>query len=184
MRGVTRNLTTGILITLLATSPVFALDGGTIDRWLNSMEELQAWGDDQPDTMDEDFSAEMEDPMDFDFGALLERSLREHGEARSIIQNHGFNAEEWTNIGTRIFQAFVAIEMERQSADVENEMARALQQMEDNPHMTEQQKETMRQQMQQTQQMMNGMTNDVPAEDLRAAKSRRDRLIRVFDVDE
>lgn len=185
MRGATLHLAAGILTLLFVINPVYALDGSTIDRWVDAMEELQSWGDEQPDTaFDPDFNNNMGGPMNFDFGAMLERSAREHGEVRSIVRDHGFSPEEWAEVGSRIFHAFIAIEMKGASAKAESEMTKALQQIEDNPNMSEQQKDMMRQQLQHAQQAMGGMIKDVPDTDRRAVESRRDRLNRVFDVDQ
>lgn len=185
MRGVIRNIPAGIFMLLFVINPVSALDGSTIDRWIDSMEELQKWGDEQPDAaIDPDFNADMGNPMDFDFGAMLERSAREHSEVRSIVRDYGFSPEEWADVGTRIFHAFMAIEMKGASAEAEREMAEAREQIENNPHMSEQQKEMMRQQLQHAQQAMGGMVEDVPDDDRRAVESRRDRLNRFFEVDQ
>ncbi|MEX2489525.1 MAG: hypothetical protein WD356_08385, partial [Pseudomonadales bacterium] len=176
--------TAALLTMLLIASPAMALDGSTIDRWIDAMEELQAWSDEQPDIGADHLGGEIENPMNFDFGTMLEQSANAHGEIRSIIGDHGFTPEQWANVGSRIFNAFIAIQMKDESAQANKEMAKALEEMENNPHMSEQQKQMMRQQMQHAQQMMGSMTRDVPAEDRRAVESRKGRLQNFFDVDQ
>lgn len=183
MRTVTLNIALGVVLTLFAVSPALALDSRTIDRWVDSMEELQSWADDNVADMEDDFSGEMDDPMNFDFEAQLARTAREHSRVESIIRDHGFSADEWANVGSRIFQAFMAVNMEGASAEMDAEMAEAMREMEESPHMTEEQKQMMRQQMQQAQQMMGSMGEGVSDSDRRAVEARMDRLNEFFDAD-
>lgn len=156
-----------------------ALDDAAIDRWLATMEELQAWGDRQDELDEEDFQAD--DPQYFDFEQILAETAREHDEVREIIRRNGYNdVDQWSADGGRIFHAMMAVQMEV-SPEMEQEMDQAIRELEENPNIPEEQKEQFRQQMEQQMERIAGMFADVPEEDRAAVERRMDDIMAVME---
>ncbi|MFP4431481.1 MAG: hypothetical protein ACOCW6_04555 [Spirochaetota bacterium] len=172
-------LTLGVAL-LLGTGVAFAqqaLDDGTINRWADSMEEIQEWGESQDD-FENDFE-NPEDPLDFE-GSFAE-AARRHAEVRRIIARHGFSdGDEWAAIGARVLNAYGAMRIEEEAPDYRQEMEAQLREIENSPHLTPEQKQMMRQQMEQAMQMMEG-TADAPPADIAAVRGNRARLDRLFE---
>ncbi len=173
MRLLTTFLLTAVL--LLGAGMAFAqqtLDSGTVNRWADSMEEIQEWGKTQDDFDDPS------DPMDFE-GAFAEVAQR-HAEVRRIIGRHGFSdGDEWAAIGARVLNAYGATRMDEEAPGYRQEMETQLREIENSPHLTPEQKQMMRQQMEQAMQMMEGMS-EAPPEDVAAVRANRARLDRLF----
>jgi len=82
-----------------------------------------------------------------------------YNEMQAVILKHGFSdAQQWGAIGDRIMKAFGANSMETEMPQMDEQMQQALEQIE-NSNMTDEQKETMRQMMQSSTQMMNSYVN-------------------------
>lgn len=159
-----------------------SLDGDTINRWANTMEELKGLDDERLDRdHGADMDMDMENPMDFE--AAMAQSARENREVRRIIQRHGFrNGDEWANVGGRVTRAYSAMMMEQQAPEMDQEMQQQMRELENNPNIPEQQKAMIRQQMQAAQGMMQQMS-DAPEEDIQAVRANRARLDQVFEDD-
>lgn len=182
MKTITRFST--LMVLLLLAGTVFAqqaLDRATVNRWADSMLEIQRWADTQPDSLfDDDFNET--DP--FDFEGSLARSVQQYGEVRRIINRHGFsNGDQWASVGSRIMNAYFAIEMERESPEMNREMQEALREIDSSPHLTPEQKAMMRAQIQQGMQMVEQMSNAPPA-DIAAVRANKAKLDQVFDDDD
>lgn len=177
-------LALGVVVLLLGTGMVFAqqaLDNGTINRWADSMEEIQEWGESQDD-FEDGFEDDIEDPDDpLDFEGSFAEAARQHAEVRRIISRHGFSdGDHWASVGARIVQAYAALEMGDASGDYRQEMEEQLREIDNSPHLTPEQKQMMRQQMAQAMQMMEEMSN-APPQDVAAVRANRSRLARVFE---
>ncbi|WP_290652954.1 hypothetical protein [Aquisalimonas sp.] len=174
---------TGLALALagvLVFANAHALDDAAIDQWLGSMKDLQEWGEAQPDLDEEEFDADV-DPGDLDFESMLSDSVREHREAEQIIERHGYSdVDEWSATGSRIFRAMMAAES-GVSPEMEREMEQALQEIEDAPHLSDEQKAQMREQMTSQMEMLSGMFEDVPESDVEAVRRNRDAIMRVMD---
>ena len=180
MRAITSLKTLLTLLVLLLAMPALALDEATVNRWADSMEALQAWAE-QEGIADESM-AEMDDPADLDFERMLADAAREHPGAERVIRDAGFSgAEEWASVGGRIFNAWVAEEVAADSDAMDAEMDQALRDIEDNPHMSEEQKQMMRQQLEQMRGMQAEMS-DAPESDRAAVRQARSRLEQIMDV--
>lgn len=93
-----------------------------------------------------------------------------------IVADHGFDSmEEWGATGDRVFQAWMAIEMEVQHPEMAREMAGVMDEINNNPNLSEAQKEQMRA-------MMGGATSamesarQAPEADKRAVRPHMDTL--------
>ena len=170
------------LLAVLMTMPVMALDTATVDRWADSMEALQAWA--EREGIEDEPGAAVEEPMDFDFERMMAESAREYPGAERVIRDAGFDSvDEWARVGGRIFNAWMAEEMAAEADEMDAEMAQALREIDENPHMSEEQKQMMRQQLEQ----MHGMRADLadaPEADRRAVRQSRARLERILDTPE
>jgi len=170
------------LLATLMVMPAMALDTATVERWADSMEGLQEWA--EREGIEDRPGAEVDEPMDFDFERMMAESAREHPGAERVIRDAGFDSiDEWARVGGRIFNAWIAEEMAAESDDMDAEMAEALREIEENPHMSEEQKQMMRQQIEQ----MHGMQADLadaPEADRRAVRQSRARLERIMDTPE
>ncbi len=182
MKTITRYSTLLVLLLLAGTvSAQQALDRATVNRWADSMLEIQRWADAQPDSMfDDDFDDE--DP--FNFEASLARSVQQYGEVRRIVNRHGFsNGDQWASVGSRIMNAYFAIQMELESPEMNREMQEALREIDASPHLTPEQKAMMRAQIQQGMQMVEQMASAPPA-DIAAVRANKAKLDQVFDDDD
>lgn len=162
----------------VALSPGYALDGGGIDRWLASAEELRAWSERhgevapfrlQPRTLQR---GEVEESLN----KLLER----YPEARSIVRSHGFaEPGEWAETGERIYRAAVAVEAQG-SDDIRREMQQALRRIEDDPRLSGEERTRLRRKIQQQMQDVTGFFAGVPEGDRKAVQARREAILEIM----
>ena len=165
-------------IALIAAGTAQALDDNAINNWVDSMEALQSWSEDA-DVEDEPIADGA--PGDADFEKMLAESARQYPEAESIIQDNGFSgADDWASTGSRILNAWMALEASEEAPRMEEEMERQMREIEDNPHISDEQREMMKQQMEQARGMIQGMTEGVSEEDKAAVERNRDRLSAVM----
>lgn len=97
-----------------------------------------------------DLGAASEDVLANPMSAAVQqmRAQRVLGEFEAALRRHGFaDAEHWSRIGDRVFRAYFALAMERQAVVAEAEMKQALADLDDNPHISPEQKRAMRQMM-------------------------------------
>lgn len=145
------------LACLLALSPLTvhaeALTDQTIRSFISSLEALQGMEDDYDELADE-LANEKDDGEMPDMSRIFSSSVEEmkghdmYNKLEDVVQQHGFSSpEQWGEIGDRIFHAWGALEMGKQSGDMNQEMARAMEEIDNNPHMSEAQKQQMREMM-------------------------------------
>lgn len=127
-----------------------------IRSFINTLEALQGMEDnydDMPEGLDTDEGELGMDNISNIFSSSVE-SMKGHDaydDLKKAVQQHGFSSpEQWGETGDRIFRAWSALEMGsmgQQSAQMNEEMARAMEQIENNPNMSEAQKQQMRSMM-------------------------------------
>ena len=156
-----------------------------IDRWMATMSHFQA--QDEVDDWDLDDDVDDWDPHT-GFSAMQEKmvaDIKQSPEAMAVIREQGFSsAESWAETGMRVFRAYGAIHMEEEGggADQVNEqMRQALAELNNNPHLSEEQKAMMRQQMGAATQMMDAYMHDIPPSDKAAVQTRRQQLQQLFE---
>lgn len=165
----------------LALTPAHALDDSTIDRWIASMEEVDAWSSEQGDVLEEEVEP-VDDPADFDFERMMSEAGDRHAEVEAIVKRNGFDGvSEWAATGGRIFDAFFTLQMEGMGQEMEQQMEQARQQLEDDPNLTDQQKEQIRQQMEQQYETMSAFAGEVDEADLEAVRSKEAELRQLFE---
>lgn len=124
-----------------------------------------------------------------DFSAIFSSGLEQmkghavYNDIEKVIKRHGFSSvEQWAQTGDQVFQAWFALEMETQGPAAQQEMQRALAEIDSNPHMTEDQKAQMRAMMGSAMNTMNA-AKDVPDDAKRAVRPFMDEL-RAMSEDE
>ncbi len=177
-----------ILLTLtflfaLATFPAHAdtLTDQKVRSFISSLEALQGMEDqyeDLPDDLaEEESDFEMEEISRI-FSSSVEK-MKGHdiyNDLKGVVQQHGFSSpEQWGETGDRIFNAWSALEMGQQSGQMNQEMAKALEEMENNPNMGEAQKQQMREIMGGAMSAMDHVKN-VPEADKRAVRPHMEAL--------
>ncbi len=165
----------------LAGTPAHALDDQALDRWIATMEELRSY--DEAHDLESDLESEHQDldPADPDFEAMFRESAEQHDAVSGIIRDQGYDSVgEWASDGDRVIRALMALEQQDQP-DMRAEMEEALREIEESPHMSDEQKAMMREQMEAQMETFSGFFDDVPESDIRAVERRRDDLDRVLD---
>lgn len=182
------------LLLLLLLAPFAAqaetLTDQTIRSFISSLETLQGM-ESEFDEMTEDFPAEKGErggempDMSRIFSSSIER-MKGHdlyNRLEDVVEQHGFaNPESWAETGDRIFQAWSALEMGEQSNTMNQEMAKAMEEINNNPHMSEAQKQQMRDMMGGAMSAMETASN-APEADKRALRPHLDALRAATDSD-
>ncbi len=161
-----------------------ALTGDTIDRWIATVQEMQLWSDEYDD---EDNWELMDDGMDedMDLERIYQRLADSEAQVRSVIERNGFrDGDEWANIGSRISQAFMVLEMGDAQSEFQQAMREARREIEQAEHLTDEQRAMMLEQMEQSQRMLDAQMGEVSEDDLAAVRSRRGELRELFEYDD
>lgn len=151
---------TSILFTflcVLAFGPLSAhaqsLTDDKVRSFISSLEALQGMEEEYDDLPDDLATSEDEIGMD-DMSSLFSRSVEQmkghemYNKLEDVVQQHGFSGpEQWGETGDRIFRAWTALEMGKQGGGMSQEMARAMEEIDNNPNMSEAQKQQMREMM-------------------------------------
>lgn len=165
------------------TAQAETLTDQTIRSFISSLETLQGM-ENEFDEMTEDLSAEKDGgatempDMSRIFSSSIER-MKGHDmydQLEDVVEQHGFaNPEAWAKTGDRIFQAWSALEMGEQSNTMNQEMAKAMEEINNNPHMSEAQKQQMREMMGGAMSAME-TASQAPEADKRALRPHLDAL--------
>lgn len=117
-----------------------------------------------------------------DFSSIFSDSVKQmRGHAsyerlEDIVEDHGFDSmEQWGTTGDRVFQAWMAIEMEQRHPEMAREMANAMDAINNNPNLTEAQKQQMRAMMGGATTAMDNARN-APEADKQAVRPHMDTL--------
>lgn len=124
-----------------------------------------------------------------DFSRIFSNTVRNmqgqpvYDRLEDIVQDHGFgDLQQWSQTGDRIFRAWMAIEMQEQAPQAQKEIADAMAEIENSPHMNETQKAQMRAMMEGALGAMKSASKAPPA-DLEAIRPHLDEL-RAFSESE
>lgn len=142
-----------LALTLLFTaSPVAAdsLTDGKVRAFINTLQEAETLEGDF-DQLNEELPGSGNPSEMPDFSSIFSDSVNKmrgheaYDRMEDIVEDNGFDSmEDWGATGDRVFQAWMAIEMENQHPEMVREMAGAMDEINNNPHLTEAQKEQMR----------------------------------------
>ncbi len=166
-------------ILLIAGAPLAAqdLDRATVNNWADSMEELERWGE-QHGEFEDDYTG-AEHPGDMQ--SALAQIARQDREVQRIIERNGFaSGSEWAAVGSQIFNAYLALQMREQEPEMQREFQEQIDAIDENPHLSEDQRRQMRAQMEEMMSMMGGLFT-APEQDIAAVEANRARLDRLFD---
>ncbi len=169
-----------LLLSSLLAHAELALNQDVINRWVAVVEELQSWDDESLEY--DDFQFDPGEKTIPDLESSMVRAAKENRKVRSLLERYGFSAQDWGSIGTRIIQAYSALLMGEQAPEMDSQMQQQMRELENNPHLSDQQKQMFRQQMQAATGMMRQM-KDAPEADVAAVRSNRTRLDTVFSDD-
>ncbi|MDX1756237.1 MAG: hypothetical protein R3175_09280 [Marinobacter sp.] len=169
------------LICLASQASAQSLSDSQIQNFIASLVELNAMEDEFADLKLEMEQEQGRQEMP-DFEHPISDSIHrieghpEFDTFKDVIEGHGFDSPaEWGATGDRIFRAWMAIEMESQGATVDQDVAKALAEIDNNPHMTQAQKDQMRAMMGGAMAAMEQARN-APEEDIRALRPHLDDL--------
>lgn len=180
-----KQLTT-ILLSALLLLPAVAvandeLTADVINRWADSMEGLEAWGEENDDLTQEDF-IDPNDPLNVE--ASMARTAREYPEVQEILADNGFSdGDNWANIGGRIINAYGAVMLSEtvdSPDELQAQMEAQLEVFAGDPNINEEQLAMIREQMEEASQMMAQMMA-APAEDIAAVEANQARLDQLFN---
>lgn len=161
------------------------LTGDQIDRWIATVQELQMWSDEEAV---EDPWDDLDDEMDegpVDLERIYQELARSEAQVRTIIQRNGFrDGDEWANVGNRISQAFMALEMGDSQSEFQEAMREARREIGQSEHLTDEQKAMMLEQMEQSQRMLDAHIGEVSEADMAAVRGKRRELRALFEYDE
>jgi len=136
-----------LLLVSLTARAELALNQDVIDRWAAVMEEFRSWDDKQLAEHD-DFDFDPGSKTFPDLETSMVRAARENRKVRNLLDRYGFSPEDWGNVGTRIMQAYSALLMGEQAPAMDSQMQQQMRELDNNPHLSDQQKQMFRQQMQ------------------------------------
>ena len=147
----TGGLTVVFLLALMAVHVHgAALTDAQVRGFVSSFQEMHSLFDQYDDELDALFDDD--DDGDYTFRKPISGMLDEmkgheiYGKLQRLVRQHGFsNLDQWGNIGDRVFLAYLAIGMDAESRNIEQEMAAAFREIENNPHMSDEMKEEMKQ---------------------------------------
>lgn len=177
------------MLAVAMTATAEPLNDERIEGFLNSLQDLESLSEHTENTeVFENMGQEIQEAArkgDFRPMSLMVEKMRDHSmhdEFADVVSKHGFDRpEDWAETGDRIMRAMAAMELKGQDqGDVRAEMDAMMKQMEDNPNVTEQQRERMRQQMEQAMAGMKAMA-DAPQADIEAVRPYRDRIRQAMD---
>lgn len=183
-----RQLATVLALTLSLVSfsaQAEKLTDNTIRSFITTLEKAQALESEFEELNDEEGDVESVD-MSRIFSSSVEnlKGKEAYGRLERLVKDNGFNnLNEWAATGDRIYGAWMAIEMEGQSPGFNQEMQKALADLENDPHMSDEQKAQMRSVMEvavgTTQ-----MASQAPSADIKAVRPHVKALRAAGNVEE
>jgi len=172
-----------LLATLLLSSSTFAagLTDKDVKNWLTSYQSVMAWSKTQ-DQKDLQFMDKNKNP---DMAHMFANSITEmkshkiYGSFAGVLKKSGYSDPmAWGQMGDRIMSATMAVELEKRnttSAAAKVQMQQALQQIQNNPNMSPEQKAQLQQMMGMSNQLLD-VADKVPAEDKDAVRRNADLI--------
>lgn len=169
-----------------------SLTDAEIKNFISSMQDVQAFDDEYEDI--DDFEGHEDEMLAGDDMTVQEEPLLKsiqrmkghdiYNKLEDVVRKHGFSdLEQWAQVGDRVMKAFIGIHIGDQQPNMQAEMEASIREIDENPHMTEEQKDEMKQMMRNAMSSMEKMT-DAPSEDMDALRSHIDELNQVLDYEE
>lgn len=161
-----------------------------VENFISSLKEIQVLGQQYDDlnNLDDELELDAEEEMKMPENPMsdsLER-IRGHeiyGRIQNVVRDHGFSdAEEWANVGDRVFRAYISLDLEDEKPAMRAEMEDALREIEENPHMSDHQKTQMKQMIENVMSSVEEMT-DAPEADTDVVKGHMDELRQLLETE-
>lgn len=180
------------LLALLMSLLTFAaqaqsLSDSTIRAFIASLQDTQTLqekyaGTDQwpePDTKNMESMPDMS--RLFSSGVEQMKDYPAFNELEGMVENHGFDsAEEWASVGDRVFHAMMAIEMTESNPGMNQEMADAMAEIDNNSSLSAEQKAQMKAMMSGAMGMVQ-TASDAPEADVKAVRPHMAELRAAMD---
>ena len=172
---------------LLVAVNAQALTGGTVSRFIASMEELQANESFSGPFMEawEASREAQDDPRSLllsDAVAFLEGGDG-YATLQAIVEKHGFDSPQaWGRTGDRALLALARLDMADSISEMQERLVRMRRAVNDNPQFSREQKQQMQAMIDRTAGMLERM-EQVPSSDLEAVGPYRSELKRVLEYD-
>ena len=166
-----------------ASASAEALTSDRVQAFLASLSAAQALEPELEAIQDEMEAESMDaDTAAPDFSQIFSNTVRNmrgqpvYQRLEGIVQEHGFSdLQQWSRTGDRIFRAWMAIEMQEQEPQAQREIAAAMAEIDNSPHMTDAEKAQMRAMMEGALSAMES-AGSAPQEDLDAIRPHLDEL--------
>ncbi|ASP38552.1 hypothetical protein CHH28_07630 [Bacterioplanes sanyensis] len=122
------------------------LSAAAIERWLSSQPAVEAWGDEHKDAFSHRSDNSMLEVKDF-IEPLQQAGL--YGEMKSLLGRHGYDTpEQWAQATVQIVSAYAATQLRASPMESDPDFLRQqLQQLDNHPHMSAEQKQEMKNMM-------------------------------------
>ncbi|WP_138379118.1 hypothetical protein [Luteithermobacter gelatinilyticus] len=165
----------GIILLLIYHSAALAqppLSGDKIEGFISTLPKLEELGE-KYDIEDDQEDLDSQASPDGAFSPFTSslRTLKGHkayNDFMAIIREAGFSsAEEWAMVGDRVMRAFISTEIKGQHSSSRAEMEEAIKDVQNNPHISTEQKQAIINNLHQSMAMMSAASN-APAEDVKA----------------
>lgn len=156
---------------------------------LAALQQMEGELTDLADEMERQMESNSGDPTMPNFGHMFSDAvsrIEDHpqfGKFSEIVEDSGFDdATDWGKTGDRVFQAWIALEMQDQGSEARQQMASAMAEIDNNPNMSAEQKAQMKEMMQGAISMME-QASKAPAADIEAIRPHIEELRRVTEED-
>jgi hypothetical protein len=155
-----------VLVLFGASTYAEPLNASVVERWLGSQADVKAWGEQHEDAFEPRSSASALAVKDF-IEPLKQAGL--YPEMQGLLRGHGFESpEHWAQATVQIVSAYAKTQMSSEAMAMSPDDMRAkLQQVEDSPHLNDEQKQQMRAMLESTLAMM-ARIKQVPEADVQA----------------
>ena len=105
-----------------------------------------------------------------------------YDELGEMVEDHGFSSpEEWGRVGDRVLKAYMAAGMDAEAGEMFAEMQRQMQEVQNDPTLSPEQKEMMRSAMESGLSHFKAIA-EAPAEDIEAVRPFMDKLEQAFEA--
>lgn len=172
MNTLVRLSTLLLTVCTLWSSSVMAetLTGALVSQWIKSQSAVEAFSDKHESTLAPyDANIEQQGSLQdaFKQGVVALKQTGLYGEFEDVIEDYGFDSpEQWSQVGSQIMTAYMALEMKKQGPQMQ-QMMEQMQAMMNNDQMPAEQKQMMMNAMKQSKNMYES-SKDVPQADIDA----------------
>lgn len=146
------------------------LTGTLVSQWIKSQPAVEAFGDKHESTLSPyDANIEKQGSLSdaFKQGVVALKKTGLYGEFEDVIEGYGFDSpEQWSQVGSQIMMAYMALEMKKQGPQMQ-QMMEQMQAMMNNDQIPAEQKQMMMNAMKQSKNMYES-SKDVPQADIDA----------------